>query len=326
MSEAAAAVRQRPRRAPRAAADRRRRPRIREAGPAGAHARRAASRSGSSWRASWPRPRRAAARAASRWRAGTLFLFDEPTTGLHFDDIAKLMRALRKLLEAGHSLVVIEHNLDVIRASDWLIDLGPEGGDGGGQVVADGTPEEVRENRASHTGEALARLRARDRPRRLQGGGARGPLVRGARQAGRGAAARSRSSTRASTTSSPSRSTSRTTSSAWSRACRGSGKSTLAFDILFNEGPAPLPRIAQRLCAQHRAAGGTARGGRGLRHPADGGDRAAAVARRPQVAPWAPPPRSGISCGCCTSSWASSTASTTAPRCGRRRPTASPRS
>nr|MBP7565841.1 excinuclease ABC subunit UvrA [Burkholderiaceae bacterium] len=77
-------------------------------------------------------------------KKGTLFLFDEPTTGLHFDDIAKLMRALRRLLEAGHSLVVIEHNLDVIRASDWLIDLGPEGGDAGGLIVAQGTPEEVR--------------------------------------------------------------------------------------------------------------------------------------------------------------------------------------
>jgi len=89
-------------------------------------------------------------------RKGTLFLFDEPTTGLHFDDIARLMRALRKLLDAGHSLVVIEHNLDVIRASDWIIDLGPEGGEGGGQIVAVGTPEQVRENRASLTGEALA--------------------------------------------------------------------------------------------------------------------------------------------------------------------------
>jgi len=86
---------------------------------------------------------------------GMLFLFDEPTTGLHFDDIAKLMRALRKLLEAGHSLIVIEHNLDVIRASDWVIDLGPEGGDGGGQLVAQGTPEEVRLHPTSHTGLAL---------------------------------------------------------------------------------------------------------------------------------------------------------------------------
>ncbi len=88
-------------------------------------------------------------------RKGTLFLFDEPTTGLHFDDIAKLMRALRKLLEAGHSLIVIEHNLDVIRASDWLIDLGPEGGDAGGLIVAEGPPEEVRLHPTSHTGQAL---------------------------------------------------------------------------------------------------------------------------------------------------------------------------
>jgi len=88
-------------------------------------------------------------------RKGTLFLFDEPTTGLHFDDIAKLMRALRKLLEAGHSLIVIEHNLDVIRASDWLIDLGPEGGDGGGRIVAQGTPEELRHHPHSHTARAL---------------------------------------------------------------------------------------------------------------------------------------------------------------------------
>jgi len=88
-------------------------------------------------------------------RKGTLFLFDEPTTGLHFDDIAKLMRALRKLIDAGHSLIVIEHNLDVIRASDWLIDLGPEGGDAGGLVVAEGPPEDVRQHATSHTGQAL---------------------------------------------------------------------------------------------------------------------------------------------------------------------------
>ncbi|MFT4242333.1 MAG: excinuclease ABC subunit UvrA [Acidovorax sp.] len=88
-------------------------------------------------------------------RKGTLFLFDEPTTGLHFDDIAKLMRALRKLIDAGHSLIVIEHNLDVIRASDWLIDLGPEGGDAGGLIVAEGTPEDVRQHATSHTGQAL---------------------------------------------------------------------------------------------------------------------------------------------------------------------------
>jgi len=88
-------------------------------------------------------------------KRGVLFMFDEPTTGLHFDDIAKLMRALRKLQDAGHSLLVIEHNLDVIRASDWLIDLGPEGGDAGGEVVAVGTPEEVMLHAHSHTALAL---------------------------------------------------------------------------------------------------------------------------------------------------------------------------
>ncbi|HSV78884.1 MAG TPA: excinuclease ABC subunit A [Ramlibacter sp.] len=95
-----------------------------------------------------------ASRQATATR-GTLFMFDEPTTGLHFDDIAKLMRALRKLLEGGNSLVVIEHNLDVIRAADWLIDLGPEGGDGGGLLVAEGPPEEVKLHPTSHTAKAL---------------------------------------------------------------------------------------------------------------------------------------------------------------------------
>jgi excinuclease ABC subunit A len=88
-------------------------------------------------------------------KKGTLFLFDEPTTGLHFDDIAKLMRAFRKLLEAGHSLLVIEHNLDVVRASDWIVDLGPEGGDAGGELVAEGTPADLRAHPTSHTGKAL---------------------------------------------------------------------------------------------------------------------------------------------------------------------------
>ncbi len=87
--------------------------------------------------------------------SGKLFLFDEPTTGLHFDDVAKLLRAFRQLLGAGHSLVVIEHNLDVIAAADWIIDLGPEGGNAGGAVVAVGTPLDVAANPASHTGRAL---------------------------------------------------------------------------------------------------------------------------------------------------------------------------
>ena len=86
---------------------------------------------------------------------GNLFLFDEPTTGLHFDDIATLLGAFRQLLDAGHSVVVIEHNLDVIRASDWIIDLGPEGGDAGGQVVCEGTPAQVARCKESRTGVAL---------------------------------------------------------------------------------------------------------------------------------------------------------------------------
>ena len=93
-------------------------------------------------------------------RTGKLFLFDEPTTGLHFDDVAKLLRAFRKLIAAGHSLVVIEHNLDVIGASDWIIDLGPEGGEAGGAVVCTGTPAEVRANTGSHTGKALLEYHA----------------------------------------------------------------------------------------------------------------------------------------------------------------------
>ncbi|ENO76063.1 excinuclease ABC subunit UvrA [Thauera sp. 63] len=86
---------------------------------------------------------------------GLLFLFDEPTTGLHFEDVATLLGAFDKLLQAGHSLIVIEHNLDVIAASDWIIDLGPEGGDGGGAIVVEGPPEVVRGHESSHTGKAL---------------------------------------------------------------------------------------------------------------------------------------------------------------------------
>ncbi len=84
-----------------------------------------------------------------------LYVLDEPTTGLHFDDIAKLLSAFRKLLEQGHTLLVIEHNLDVIKTADWVIDLGPEGGDGGGEVVVSGTPERVVEHPTSHTGRFL---------------------------------------------------------------------------------------------------------------------------------------------------------------------------
>jgi excinuclease ABC subunit A len=80
-----------------------------------------------------------------------MFIFDEPTTGLHFHDINKLLRSLHALIEQGHSVLVIEHNTDVIRAADWVIDLGPEAGDEGGEIVFAGRPADLRQNRKSHT-------------------------------------------------------------------------------------------------------------------------------------------------------------------------------
>ena len=88
---------------------------------------------------------------------GILYILDEPTTGLHFDDIAKLLAAFRKLQESGASLLVIEHNLDIVKSADWVIDMGPEGGNKGGQIVATGTPEQIARNTQSHTGRFLAR-------------------------------------------------------------------------------------------------------------------------------------------------------------------------
>ena len=171
-------------------------------------------------------------------RRGTLFMFDEPTTGLHFDDIAKLMRSFRKLLDAGHSLIVIEHNLDVIRAADWVIDLGPEGGDAGGEVVCTGTPEEVKRHPDSHTGRALAEydvamgldghVVAEGRPLQY--------LVKQARDERRASEEVIRivnareHNLKSLDVSIPRGKFSVVTG------VSGSGKSTLAFDILFNEG------------------------------------------------------------------------------------------
>ena len=88
----------------------------------------------------------------------TLYILDEPTTGLHFADIELLLKVLHQLRDAGNTIVVIEHNLDVIKTADWVIDMGPEGGAGGGTVVGEGTPEEIAANEASHTGRYLKRL------------------------------------------------------------------------------------------------------------------------------------------------------------------------
>ena len=87
-----------------------------------------------------------------------MYVFDEPTTGLHFADIEQLLQVLGRLVDAGNTVIVIEHNLDVVKCADWVIDLGPEGGPGGGQMVAQGTPEDVAKVAASHTGKFLRKV------------------------------------------------------------------------------------------------------------------------------------------------------------------------
>jgi excinuclease ABC subunit A len=169
---------------------------------------------------------RGAADAARR--KGSLFLFDEPTTGLHFDDVAKLLRAFRRLVDAGHSLLVIEHNLDVVRAADWVIDLGPEGGAEGGRIVGAGTPADITRISESHTGRAL--LQAENdgiadagtmvRDRDVPYGAPHSIEIRGARE---------HNLKNIDVTLGLNRFTVITGVS-------GSGKSTLAFNILFAEG------------------------------------------------------------------------------------------
>jgi excinuclease ABC subunit A len=102
----------------------------------------------------------------------TIYVLDEPTTGLHFEDVNKLLGVLKRLVETGNTVVVIEHNLDVIKSSDWVIDMGPEGGFRGGTVVAEGTPEEVAKVKASYTGQFLAEI--------LESNRAKAPTVKSA--------------------------------------------------------------------------------------------------------------------------------------------------
>ncbi len=184
-------------------------------------------------------------------RKGTLFMFDEPTTGLHFDDIAKLMRAFGKLLDAGNSIILIEHNLDVIRACDWLIELGPEGGDAGGQIVALGAPEDLKHGR-THTAVALreyeAALGLEDEGSKAtvvkaeEGGTSLQAIIKARRDQRRAAAAKApghdaievvnahENNLRGMSVNIPRGKFNVITG------VSGSGKSTLAFDILFNEG------------------------------------------------------------------------------------------
>jgi excinuclease ABC subunit A len=158
-----------------------------------------------------------------------LFLFDEPTTGLHFDDVAKLLRAFRQLLAAGHSLVVIEHNLDVIRSSDWILDLGPEGGAAGGELVCEGFPSEIKNHPSSHTGRALREYEEAFKELGLRPRISEPPAGRYLGNAIRIHKAREHNLKNIDVEIPRGRFTVVTGVS-------GSGKSTLAFDILFAEG------------------------------------------------------------------------------------------
>ena len=174
----------------------------------------------------------AASASLTTTHLGKLFLFDEPTTGLHFEDVAKLLRAFRKLLAAGHSLLVIEHNLDVIRAADWIIDLGPDGGERGGEVVCAGSPAEVRACARSHTGQALRAYETSLLVPAQQVADAGAPYTHGNGRAPNAVVvhkAREHNLKNIDVQIPRDRFTVITGVS-------GSGKSTLAFDILFNEG------------------------------------------------------------------------------------------
>ena len=243
-------------------------------------------------------------------KKGSLFLFDEPTTGLHFDDVARLMRAFRKLLAAGHTLLVIEHNLDVIRAADWLIDLGPEGGDAGGLVIGAGTPQDLMDNPRSHTGAALRDYETSILPTPVADVVVSSDIdAQEAEQAGLTARIAEPDAPYGAGDGTPLQSLMRARrQSAMSIEIRNAREHNLKnvnveiprdkFTVItgvsgsasppglrhpLQRRPAPLPGIAQRLRPRHRAAGRQARRGRHLRDPAHGRHRAAHQPWRTQV-------------------------------------------
>ena len=105
---------------------------------------------------------------STRYTGRTLYILDEPTTGLHFHDIEQLLKVLHRLRDDGNTVVVIEHNLDVIKTADWVVDLGPEGGHRGGEILAVGTPEQIARDTRSHTGQFLARVLGNGNGRKKQ--------------------------------------------------------------------------------------------------------------------------------------------------------------
>ncbi len=252
----------------------------------------------------------------------TLYVLDEPTTGLHFDDIQKLLQVLHGFVEAGNTVVVIEHNLDVVKTADWIIDLGPEGGAGGGEVVCVGTPEDVAACPQSYTGQALepvlkkkpspraAARAARSRKRAASNGNTNGTLthitVQGAQQHNLKNVTVELPREKMSVFSGPS----------------GSGKSSLALDTLYAEGSGaissrcrPMPGSSSARCRSRRSSTSPA-----CRRRLASSRRRPARARAP---PSAPSPRSTITCASSTPGWGSRTAPSATFPSARRRPTRS---